>query len=155
MYVCKTYVRRIKHAYDSFAVLQQKGVIGRNSCGIPLSVTGVPLLQGRACGREAGRMDKIIGDFFTFPVSCPYSYLYLDVVLGASGRRPTHTHTPHRISRRHDRCSFRRDVSGHLPQTAPISMPQNGLASEHSSPPSFSTIIQFTYTTTPHMNEPW
>ena len=38
-------------------------------------------------------MDKIIGDFFTFLACCLYSYMYLDVVLGASGRRPTHTHT--------------------------------------------------------------
>lgn len=65
-------------------------------------------------------MDKIIGDFFAFLVSCLPSYLYPDVVLGASGRKPTRTHTAHRISRRHNWCSFRRDVSGHLPQTAPI-----------------------------------
>ena len=56
------------------------------------------MLQGRACGREAGRMDKIIGDFFAFPVCGPYSYLYLDVVLGASGRRPTHTYAPYNKS---------------------------------------------------------
>ena len=92
---CVTYVRRIKHADDSL-LGAAKSVIRRNACLLAASLI---CDRGGSCcrvvhiGREAGRMDKIIGDFFAFLVSCRSSYLYLDVVLGASGSRPTHTHT--------------------------------------------------------------
>ena len=81
-----------------------KSVIRRNACLLAASLI---CDRGGSCcrvvhiGREAGRMDKIIGDFFAFLVSCRSSYLYLDVVLGASGRRPTHTHTHTRTQHTH------------------------------------------------------
>ena len=49
-----TYVRRIKHAYDSFAGLQQTGVIRRNAMLAAFLICDWgALLQGRACGKEA------------------------------------------------------------------------------------------------------